>query len=283
MMTTLRLNPAASPSRPTAPLSYYVIDTPAPVWNAPSLGVARHGPAVTDHDRAVMRDLVLGAFLAPQHFREDDGKRVGAYTSENTRDAIPASILEERAECPVNGAPPGRLPSAYVAALAKGTTRVIASETRPKKKSSIPLGPMAFQDARIVRAVGQLAPEHQHWIRYAYADSKAWDDEAGAVVALWASYEPQLGKVQAKTQQKAKGLAHLAVQDVKRFVNAGKELHAACRLRELLGVSVPNWDQHWCPRWQAMRSEVFAMDRRALTALCKELAGFRFVLMDRGL
>lgn len=281
-MQTLSLSRYPRPAKPRpAPVTYYVIDEPVDL--APVAAAPRRVPAVTTHDRAVMRDLVLGAFLGPQHFREDDGKRVAAYTIENTRDAVPARILEERAECPVEGAEPGRLPTAYVAALAKGTTRVIASETRPKKKSSIPLGPLAFQDARIVRAVGQLAPEHQHWIRYAYADSRAWDDEAGAVVALWARYEPQLGKVQAKTKQKAKGLAHLAVQDAKRFVNAGKELHAACRLRELLGVSTPNWDQHWCPRWQAMRNEVFAMDRGALTALCKELSGFRFVLMDRGL
>jgi hypothetical protein len=281
-MQTLSLSryPRAPKPRP-APLSYYVIDEPveqAALEPVPQRRVA----VVTTHDRAVMRDLVLGAFLGPQHFREDDGRRVGAYTTENTRDAFP-SHLEALRECPTDSGESGRLPPAYVAALAKGTTRVIASETRPKKKSSTPLGPLAFQDARIVRAVGQLAPEHQHWIRYAYADSKAWDDEAGAVVALWARYEPQLGKVQAKTKQKAKGLAHLAVQDAKRFVNAGKELHAAGRLRELLGVSTPNWDQHWCPRWQGMRNEVFAMDRDALTALCKQLAGFRFVLMDRGL
>jgi hypothetical protein len=170
-----------------------------------------------------------------------------------------------------------------VASLARGTTRVIASETRPKKKAAVPLGPLAFQDARIVREVGRLAPEHQHWIRYAYADSLAWDDEQGAVVALWGRYEPELGKVQAKTRKTAQGLAHLAVQNSKRFINAGQDLHHPCRLRELLGVTEANWDKHWSPRWQGLKACAFAMDRAALGALCKQLDGFRFVLLDRGL
>lgn len=269
---------------PSAPVSggVYVLDaTESPARRRPAVK-ARPVPAVTSQDRAVMRDLVLGAFLGPQHFREDDGKHVGPYTIENTRDAFPAH-LEELRECPVEGGEAGRLPTAYVAALAKGTTRVIASETRPKKKASIPLGPLAFQDAHVVRAVASLSPELQHWIRYAYADSKVWDDEAGAVAALWARHEPKVGKIQAKTLLKIRSLAHLAVQDVKRVANCGKVLHQPARLQQLLGVSVANWDKHWAGRWQALRETLLEVDSDALTALCKAMSGYSFVLVDRGL
>lgn len=282
-MELLTLSSRGWPAAAPAPGPVYVLgEAPAPAQPA-RLEVRRQVQAVTDHDRNIMRDLVLGAFLGPQHFREDDGTYVAPYTTETTRDAFPAH-LEELRECRTpDGQLSGRLPAAYVAGLAKGTTRVIASETRPKKKSAVPLGPLAFQDARIVREVGRLAPEHQHWIRYAYADSLAWDDEQGAVVALWARYEPELGKVQAKTRKAAQGLAHLAVQNAKRFINAGQDLHHPYRLRELLGVTEANWDKHWSPRWQGLKAAAFAMDRAALGALCKQLDGFRFVLLDRGL
>lgn len=282
-MPTLSLNRNGWPTTTTpAPGPIFVLAEDPPADRAAPHEIRRKLTAPTSHDRAVMRDLVLGAFLGPQHFREDDGTYVAPYTTENTRDTFPPH-LEALRECPTDNGEAGRLPSAYVAALAKGTTRVIASETRPKKKSAVPLGPLAFQDARIVREVGLLDPEHQHWIRYAYADSTAWDDEAGAVVALWGRYEPQLGKVQAKTRKAAKGLAHLAVQNAKRFINAHQDLHHPYRLRELLGVTEANWDKHWSPRWQAMKNEAFAMDAAALGALCKRLQGFNFVLLDRGL
>lgn len=283
-MQTLTLSRKGWPKTAPAPGPIFVltVDPPAPARAAP-IEHRRKLTAPILHDVAVMRDLVLGAFLGPQHFREDDGTYVAPYTIENTRDAFPQH-LEALRECPTDNGEAGRLPSAYVAALAKGTTRVIASETRPKKKSSVPLGPLAFQDARIVREVGLLAPEHQHWIRYAYADSTAWDDESGATVALWARYEPQLGKVLAKTRKAAQGLAHLAVQNAKRVINTdGKVLHTPGRVRELLGVTEANWDKHWSARWQALNEAAAAMDRDALAALCKRLQGFNFVLLDRGL
>lgn len=232
---------------------------PAPA----AASASRHLPAVTDHDRAIMRDLVLAAFLAPEQARDD----VGAAPFDTSR------YLDKEH---------GSLVKKIEAEMARYTTRVMVSETRPKKKGVIPLSPLAFQDARIVREVGLLAPEHQHWLRYAYADSKDWADEQGAVVALWARYAPTFGKVQAKTLQRAKGLTHLAIQDGKALANRGEHVHQVRRVRELLGVTEPNWDQHWAPRWKALGDEVLAMDRDALGALCLALKGFRFVLMDRG-
>lgn len=222
----------------------------------------RGASAVTDHDRAIMRDLVLRAFLAPPPERDDVG--AAPFDTSRHRDKVYGSLVAQRE-----------------AEMARYTTRVMVCETRPKKKGEIPLGPLAFQDARIVREVGMLAPEHQHWLRYAYADSKSWDDEQGAVVALWARYAPKLGKVKTKTLQRAKGLVHLAVQDGKAVVNSGRHVHKVGRVRELLGVMELNWDKHWAPRWRALGDEVLAMDRDALGALCRALKGFRFVLMDR--
>ncbi|OWI91734.1 bacteriophage antitermination protein Q [Pseudomonas aeruginosa] len=283
-METLSLSsrPARSSASPVSGAVYVLDHTESPAKPAAKIK-PRPLPEVIEHDRAIMRDLVLGAFLGAQHFREDDGKFVGQYTTENTREAFPAH-LEALRECRAeDGDHVGRLPAAYVASLAKGTTRVIASETRPKKKASIPLGPLAFQDAHVVRAVAGLPPELQHWIRYAYADSKVWDDEAGAVAALWARHEPTLGKIQAKTLQKVRSLAHLAVQDVKLAANCGKVLHQPARLQQLLGVTVANWDKHWAGRWQALRETLLELDREALTALCKAMRGYGFVLLDRGL
>lgn len=282
-LLSLSLSRNGWPASTPAPGALYILGEEEADAPAQRLEPRRKVSAVTDHDRGIMRDLVLGAFLGAQHFREDDGTYVAPYTTETTRDAFPRRLADELGACPTDGGPDGRLPAAYVASLARGTTRVIASETRPKKKAAVPLGPLAFQDARIVREVGRLAPEHQHWIRYAYADSLAWDDEQGAVVALWARYEPELGKVQAKTRKTAQGLAHLAVQNAKRFINAGQDLHHPARLRELLGVTEANWDKHWSPRWQGLKSAALAMDRDALGALCRQLGGFNFVLLDRGL
>ena len=267
---------------PVSPSGLYVLDDSASPVARRSVRSPRV-PQVIAHDRATMRDLVLGAFLGPQFFREDEPARAAEYTTEKTRDAFPARLAEDLAPVPTEGGPDGRLPKEYVTSLARGTTRVIASETRKKKTSAIPLGPLAFQDAHIVRAVSQLQPGHQAWLRYAYADSKVWDDESGAVVGVWAIYEPRLGKLQAKSLQKAKGLAHLAVQDIKLFLNCARSNYGAGRLCELLGVTDVNYRKHWSARWQGLRDAVLELDGLALEELARRMKGYDFVLMDRGL
>lgn len=239
--------------------------------------------AVDAHAIGMMRDLVLGAFLGAQFFHEDDGSYTAPMCTEKTRDSFPRRLLAELAVCPTEGGPDGRLPADYVISLARGTTRMIASETRPKKKGAIPLGPLAFQDAHIVREVGRLAPEHGQWLRYAYGDSTEWDDEQGAVVALWARSEPLFGKMQAKTLKRVRSLTHLAVQSGKSRLNSGKEVHQPARLRELLGVTEPNWDQHWAPRWKLYAEQLEQLDRDALAALLARLGDYEFILIDRGL
>ena len=159
---------------------------------------------------------------------------------------------------------------------------MIASETRPKKKGAIPLGPFAFQDAHVVKVVGSMATEYGQWLRYGYGDSKEWADEAGLVVALWARIEPKLGKIQAKTRKLVQALAHLAVQNFRSLANSGRTVHPAFRLRELLGVSESNWDQHWAKRWQLCEDELWLLDGEALADLLKRLDGYEFVLVDRG-
>ena len=235
------------------------------------------------HERGMARQLVVGSFLGPQFYREDDGSYVAPYTTETTRDAFPRRLLEELVVCPTEGGPDGRLPADYVASLARGTTRMIASETRPKKKGAIPLGPFAFQDAHVVKVVGSMATEYGQWLRYGYGDSKEWADEAGLVVALWARIEPKLGKIQAKTRKLVQALAHLSVQNFRSLANSERTVHPAWRLRELLGVSESNWDQHWAKRWQLCEDELWLLDGEALADLLKRLDGYEFVLVDRGL
>jgi hypothetical protein len=229
-------------------------------------------PAITDQDLQWMRDRLLFAFLAPSDYRDDrpPEKPTGAFDTTRTRDAFPRYRAQELAECPAGAGEARRLPLDYVASLARDTTRVTVSETRKKKSSSHPLAPSAFDDARLVRIVSALEPKHRHWLRYAYADSKAWEDEAGAVVELWGRVVPAMGKLQTKTLQKLKGLAHLAVQHGKRQANAGTELYKAARLAELLGVTTANYDQHWRPRWNAMIEALERLDREALRVVLQE-------------
>lgn len=236
---------------------------PRPAWRVPE---------VTLQDLQWLRERLLFAFLAPGDYRDDrpPQKIVGAYDTSCTRDAFPRWRAEELAECPADGGQAKRLPLDYVASLARDTTRVTVSETRKKKASSDPLPPSAFDDARLVRIVAAQAPACRHWLRYAYADSKEWADEAGAVVELWARVAPGLGKMQAKTLAKAKGLAHLAVQHGKRYANAGTELYSAARLAELLGVTTSNYDQHWRPRWKALLEALERLDEQALRAVLQQ-------------
>jgi len=244
------------------------IEISEPASNPVRLPQAWRPPGVTMQDLQWMRDRLLLAFLAPGDYREDrpPQKAAGAYCTSRTREAFPRWRAEELAECQTEGAQARRLPIDYVASLARDTTRVTFSETRKKKTSSHPLPPSAFDDARLVRIVAAQAPAYRHWLRYAYADSKDWPDEAGAVVELWARAAPALGRMQAKTLAKAKGLAHLAVQHGKRYANAGTELYSAARLAELLGREVSNYDQHWRPRWKALLGALERLDEEALRA-----------------
>lgn len=231
----------------------------------------------TAQDLVWLRDWLLFAYLAPTGYRESEGPEpeptwVAVDERKPLRDAFPRARAAELGECPLEGAEaPGRLPFDYVASLARDTTRVTCSETRAKKKSSVPLGPTAFEDAHLVRTVATLAPEYSRWIRYTYADSKEWADEAGNVAELWARVVPKLGKLQAKTLQRAKGLAHLAVQSHKLRKNCGIERYCGVALALLLGVSDVNYRQHWAPRWAAMHEALDRLDTGALEALWKKL------------
>lgn len=254
--------------------SLYVLITEAPAAPAAERRLkrpARRRAEVDEQEIGTMRDLVLGAFLGPQFFHEDDGSYVAPYTTEGTRDMLPHGLTE------------ADLKTRDAAAIKRVVTRVHASETRPKKKGQIPLGPLAFQDAHIAREVARLATEQGQWLRYAYGDSKQWEDEAGTVAALWARAEPLLGKLQAKTLARVRSLAHLAVQSGKARKNSGKEVHAPARLAVLLGVSDVNWRQHWAPRWQLLAEQLDKLDRDALAALAERMAGYEFVLIDRGI
>ena len=237
----------------------------------------RSGSAPIAQDLVWLREWLLFAYLAPTGYRESEGPEpvatwVAVDERKPLRDAFPRSRAAELGECPLEGAEaPGRLPFDYVASLARDTTRVTCSETRAKKKSSIPLGPTAFEDAHLVRTVATLATEQSRWIRYAYADSVVWDDEAGCVVTLWARAAGQLGKMQGKTLRRAKGLAHLAVQHHKHLKNAGKSRYDGQHLALLLGVSDVNYRQHWRARWDAMQSVLDELDTGALEALWKKL------------
>jgi len=229
-----------------------------------------------------MRDLVIVSYLGAQFPEDRDQAGVAQYTTETTRDAFPRRLVEELGECITEGGPAGRLPADYVASLARGTTRVVASETRPKKKGAVLLGPFAYQDAHVIKIIATLAPEHGHWLRYAYGDSLVWEDEQGAVVALWARVQPILGKIQAKTLQRVRSLAHLAVQAGKARMNSGREIHGSDKIMQLLGVARGNYDVHWAPRWKLYAEQLKQLDREALTALARALSDFEFVIVDRG-
>ena len=264
---------------PVEPVESWVLQAPSP---APALIVsaAPRFPAASKpmaQDLVWLRDWLLFAYLAPTKYREPEGPEpeptwVAVEERPPLRDAFPRSRAAELGECPLDGADaPGRLPFDYVVSLARDTTRVTCSESRPKKKSSIPLGPSAFEDAQLIRTVATLEPEQSRWIRYAYADSLVWDDEAGCVVTLWERALPVLGKMQGKTLQRAKGLAHLAVQHHKRLKNSGQTLHEGPALARLLGVTDVNYRQHWRARWDVLQDVLDKLDTGALEALWRKI------------
>lgn len=197
-----------------------------------------------------MRRTVVYAHAPPAIRRVSESDAPAHYTDEIYRDrALPAG------------------PRRWHAEMKRASTRLVASGTRPKPKSSMPLTPWAFDDARVVEAIRTLEPAYQHWLRYAYADSREWCDEQGVTVALWARFEPVMGKVQAKTRKACQGLAHLAVQCHKGRKNSGKPVYEPERLQQLLSVTRANWDKHWCGRWQTMHRLLNDIDREALEAL----------------
>ncbi|WP_122516769.1 bacteriophage antitermination protein Q [Pseudomonas viridiflava] len=264
---------------PALPVDSWVLLVAESAPEAPRAALVRRSraaPKPMAQDLVWLRDWLLFAYLAPTDYRETDrppeADGVGVVETDRLRDAFPRYRANELGECPLDGCEDTkRLPFDYVASLARGTTRVSCSETRKKKKSAIPLGPTAFEDARLIRSVATLEPEQARWVRYAYGDSLVWDDEAGCVVALWQRSAPQLGKMQGKSLQRAKGLAHLAVQHHKRLKNAGTCLHAGPDLARLLGVTDVNYRQHWAPRWAVMQSELDKLDVGALEALWLKL------------
>lgn len=157
--------------------------------------------------------------------------------------------------------------------IQSGFYQVHGVATRAPARSSCPLRPSAFDDAKTVRAVNALPDDQRHWLKFAYCPEEAssWDDEQGAVVALWRAYQPQVGNVRAATLKKLQGLAHLCVQDMKACQNRGRGVHSPAKLRELLGVPESNWRRDWSPRWRAMQALIRELDDAALCALAQTL------------
>lgn len=267
--------PSAEPWRgpaldsPVFVLLHEVDDGPQMTAKARAAGRIRP-KAIDAQVVGAMRDLVLVSYLGAQFPEGRDSAGLAPYTTELTRDCRPAGLTDEDRK--TRGAED----------LKRVTTRLHASETRPKKKGATLLGPFAYQDAHVVRTIGNLAPEYCHWLRYAYGDSKRWEDEQGAVVAVWARVQPLLGKIQAKTLQRVRALAHLAVQAGKARQNSGRELHGTEKLMQLLQVNRGNFDVNWAPRWKLYAEQIAQLDREALEALARALQGFEFVVTDRG-
>lgn len=217
-----------------------------------------------------MRDLALVSFLGAQFPDDKDRPAPVAYTTENTRDCRPAGLTE--ADLMTRGAED----------LKRVTTRLHATATRPKKKGGTLLGPFAYQDAHVIKAIGTLEPAYGQWLRYAYGDSRQWEDEQGSVVALWARVQPLLGKMQAKTLDRMRALSHLAVQAGKARLNSGREIHGSEKLMQLLQVNRGNYDVNWAPRWKLYAEQIERLDRDALQALAKALGDFEYVIEGRG-
>jgi len=249
--------------------SFVLVDEPtAPI---PAIKAPRVKPRAIDAQVvSSMRDLVLASFLGSSFAEDRDRPGPTPYTTEGTRDCRPAGLTD--ADRKTRGAED----------LKRVTTRLHATETRAKKKGAVLLGPFAYQDAHVIKAIGSLAPEYGQWLRYAYGDSSQWDDEQGAVVALWKRAEPLFGKVQAKTLKNIRALAHLATQAGKARMNSGREIHDSEKLMHLLQVKRGNYDVQWAPRWKLYAEQVERLDRDALEALAKALGDFDYVIDGRG-
>lgn len=161
--------------------------------------------------------------------------------------------------------PPG--PLRWEAEMRRASTRVVGHQTRPRPTSNMPLPPWAFDDAALVAAIRGLPPIYQHWLRYAYADSREWADEQGVTVTLWQRFEPTITGAREKTRKACKGLAHLAVQEHKARKNSGRSVHEPATIRDRLQMTEANWDKHWRPKWQTLHRLLDGLDREALTAL----------------
>jgi hypothetical protein len=249
--------------------SFVLVDesaSPRPVAKAPKVKPRTVDAQVVSS----MRDLVLASFLGSSFAEDRDRPGPTPYTTEGTRDCRPAGLTD--ADLKTRGAED----------LKRVTTRLHATETRAKKKGAVLLGPFAYQDAHVIKAIGGLAPEYGQWLRYAYGDSLQWDDEQGAVVALWKRAEPLFGKVQAKTLKNIRALAHLAIQAGKARMNSGREIHDSEKLMQLLQVKRGNYDVQWAPRWKLYAEQVERLDRDALEALAKALGSFDYVIDGRG-
>lgn len=199
---------------------------------------------------AFMRRTVFYAHAKPTPRRVIESEVAAPYDTSRFRDRYKGSASDRRE-----------------AEMRRESTRVTVSQTRSRPKSSMPLPPWAFDDTKVIRAIATLPEDYQHWLRYAYADSREWCDEQGASVALWRRFEPTIGSVQDKTRKTCKGLAHLAVQCHKSRKNSGKVAHPPARIQQLLGVTRASWDKRWCPRWSAMHDIMNQLDREALEAL----------------
>lgn len=144
----------------------------------------------------------------------------------------------------------------------------IGGTEKRRLSTSMPKGVFHHENKKVVDLVRTLPPGQQCWVRYAYTDSNDWDDESGALQALWDEYEP--GNVTTETLKKLQGIAYLCLQNHKHLKTNKKVLYKPKHIRKRLGVPEGNWYRDWAPRWQAMVNILELFDAKALIAVLED-------------
>lgn len=157
----------------------------------------------------------------------------------------------------------------------RGDFFIVKAREARAGKTSVPLAPGAFQDAKIIRAVHSLPIQQQSWLRYAYSDAYTWDDECGATVTLWEQFKPELEGARSSTVDKCKALAYLCIQDFKHFRLRGESKYPPSKVQELAKVPEGNWRRDWLPRWRKMQEILRALDVEALESVFFSISGKR--------
>ena len=156
---------------------------------------------------------------------------------------------------------------AFMELVHPGTDREWLGERIQCSRTStpVPLPPWVFNLSRTVKAVHALPSLLNHWVRFAYLPTTVdeWQHEAVVARAVWAEFEPTIGKPRAKTLKALKALAYLAQRDYRSRVNR-QETYTVQRLAELAGVSEGNWYHDWQPRWRRLQGILQALDEKAL-------------------
>ncbi|WP_413732316.1 bacteriophage antitermination protein Q [Sodalis sp. RH20] len=158
------------------------------------------------------------------------------------------------------------------------TDPIYCPETRNRKQPFPPIDPITYSYSSWRRAIGELEPYQEAWIRYCYGYDLDYGHQVTICQFIWDEFQKQLvgKKVTEKMRGRLASLVWLAAQESAGHWDMFRNPYTSKRLSELVGVKPDNWSKNYRQHWNSLIVLCDELDISALGAILSKRSDARY-------